>query len=246
MDVCPATPKLTSDCPIFSSLPDFSPTVSEASSPALSSSSSVASSASFRFSPPPDSPGSSATTASPCLSDSPDFDCSDTSACPDFDSPVAPACAILDPVAVASSVSVDSVLSSPSLQASCSAAVSIPIRPAFVAAACRLATPLSNTLRLYDFTEGSFIGHGAFGKVHLVTHHDTGTKCAIKSIVKEAGVESTVFQERDILHSVRGTPNVVELMASFHDDKNYYLVMVSRTLPWLLLGAHMVQNTAVL
>ena len=79
-----------------------------------------------------------------------------------------------------------------------------------------------------------------------MTHRDTGAECAIKSVIKEPGVEAAVFEERDILHSVRGTPNVVELLGSFHDDKHYYLVMVRRNLLRLLLDPDRVRNIAVL
>lgn len=154
------------------------------SSPALSSN---ASTTSFRFSPAPESPGSPATTVSLCLSPRVDLDCSEDSSCVATSS-----------VAVSRSVSASPICAGltndeVSPQGPNSAAIEVGATP----------TIISNTLRMYDFDEISYISHGAFGMVHLVKHCDTRTECALKSILKEPDVERAVRKEQRILSTLR-------------------------------------------
>lgn len=193
--------------------PLATPNLSSVSTSSSHTISSVASTTSFRFSPTPESPGSPASTASSCLSPS-DLDRSEVSSC-----------AVSVPVAVIHSGSVPprSSSASPTRTTSTSGTVSALGRSLVTEAA---PAAISTTLRLYDFEEISYLSHGSFGMVHLVQHRDTRTECALKSICKEPDVERAVRKEQHILHKLRGTRHVLDLLASFHDEVNYYLITV--------------------
>ena len=81
-----------------------------------------------------------------------------------------------------------------------------------------------------DFVMLRIIGKGAFGQVRLVKKKDTGEVYAMKTMVKDAMVlknqVSHVRAERDILAKAGShNPWIVELVASFQDIHNLYLVM---------------------
>ncbi|KAJ3527737.1 hypothetical protein NM688_g8090 [Phlebia brevispora] len=82
----------------------------------------------------------------------------------------------------------------------------------------------NNVLRLIDFLVLSFAGAGSFGKIHLVEHRGTRLELALKSVPKDPEIERAIRREQRILHDLCGTRGVLELLASFHDEKNYYLV----------------------
>ncbi|KAF7792330.1 hypothetical protein EIP86_003366 [Pleurotus ostreatoroseus] len=87
------------------------------------------------------------------------------------------------------------------------------------------ATPvLSDVLRLFDFSEVSFIGAGSFGKVHLVQHSGTRMEVALKSVRKDPEIERAIRREQSLLLELAGARGVLELLGSFHDENNYYLV----------------------
>lgn len=106
-----------------------------------------------------------------------------------------------------------------------------PLPSASISASVSSATSISSVdvnrvLRLLDFSELSFVSAGSFGKVHLVKHCDTRMEVALKTIEKDPEIERSIRNEQRILRELRGTKGVLELLASFHDENNYYLVTV--------------------
>lgn len=58
-------------------------------------------------------------------------------------------------------------------------------------------------------------------------HHGTRVEVALKTVRKDPEIERAIRQEQTILRELAGTRGVLELLGSFHDEKNYYLVTVS-------------------
>ncbi len=89
-----------------------------------------------------------------------------------------------------------------------------------------MATPCLN-----DFAILRGLGDGSSGTVHLVRENESGGLYAIKAIPKRrpCGKElriETVTTERNTLLDLCGNDFILQLRASFHDSRNYYLVTV--------------------
>mmetsp|Transcript_77511 Transcript_77511/g.107679 ORF Transcript_77511/g.107679 Transcript_77511/m.107679 type:complete len:446 (+) Transcript_77511:86-1423(+) len=73
---------------------------------------------------------------------------------------------------------------------------------------------------------GRTLGEGAYGKVYMVTHRNTGIVRAMKSIKKSAvtkDAEDTLFFEVSILKEL-DHPNIANLYELYQDASNYYLI----------------------
>jgi serine/threonine protein kinase len=86
----------------------------------------------------------------------------------------------------------------------------------------------SGTLSLADFTLVRTLGTGSFGRVMLAQHRATQHWVAIKvlrkdKVVKMKQVEHTKY-EKTILDALQ-CPFIVNLLGSFQDAKNLYLVL---------------------
>ena len=83
-------------------------------------------------------------------------------------------------------------------------------------------------LGVKDFETVAIIGRGAFGEVRVVRKRDTKEIFAMKIMKKsemiKKGQEQHIKAERDLL-SLVDNPYVVNLLFSFQDPKNLYLVM---------------------
>jgi len=96
----------------------------------------------------------------------------------------------------------------------------------------RKARSMRKRMTTDDFIPLRIIGKGAFGQVRLVKKRDTGEVYALKTLVKSAMIlknqVSHVRAERNILAHASPTGSaqwLVELMYSFQDEHNLYLVM---------------------
>ena len=77
-----------------------------------------------------------------------------------------------------------------------------------------------------DYYIGKVIGQGAYGKVRLVTHKQSGLVRASKHIRKksvQSGKLDTLFDEVNILMKLVH-PNIVQLFGLYEDKKNYIMV----------------------
>ena len=83
-------------------------------------------------------------------------------------------------------------------------------------------------LNLSDLTKRRILGQGAFGKVWLVSNNETGDAYALKEISKRRTIESnqvsSVIREKEFL-SLLQHPFILELISSFQDETNLYLVL---------------------
>ncbi|TFY83265.1 hypothetical protein EWM64_g750 [Hericium alpestre] len=84
---------------------------------------------------------------------------------------------------------------------------------------------------LQDFSAIKKLGSGASGVVYLVRNDLTQKLFALKKMEKEfldPEAIGRLVQEQRMLRKVRGHDNIVGLEASFHDQQNFFLVMVLR------------------
>jgi serine/threonine protein kinase len=81
---------------------------------------------------------------------------------------------------------------------------------------------------LQDFRIGKPIGAGRFGKVYLATHIPSGATVALKTLSKQALLkEKCVVQlRREVeIQSRLSHPNILKILAYFHDKQRAYIVM---------------------
>ena len=90
-------------------------------------------------------------------------------------------------------------------------------------------------LRADDFIECGALGKGAWGKVFRAMHCDSQTVVAVKVIRKTGGDDVGVRCEQAILRKLSGNRHTVDLLGSFHDTRNWYIVTVSRFLFYICL-----------
>ncbi|EFJ41498.1 hypothetical protein VOLCADRAFT_45332, partial [Volvox carteri f. nagariensis] len=80
-----------------------------------------------------------------------------------------------------------------------------------------------------DFAWVRIIGAGSFGRVSLARHFRTNRVVAIKTLSKVAVIRENqvqhVLDERAMLIMVSGHPFIINLLATFQDRDNLYLVM---------------------
>lgn len=81
-----------------------------------------------------------------------------------------------------------------------------------------------------DFSEEDTLGRGASGKVYRAYHYESGTSVAIKVIRKKRTNEASARWEQYLLEMQSENRNTVELLGSFHDRRNWYIVTVSLSL----------------
>ena len=83
-------------------------------------------------------------------------------------------------------------------------------------------------LSVDDFDNFEMVGKGAFGRVFVAQHKESGRYVAIKVLNKKRLVDeneaTNVIQERDILRALR-FPLIVSYYGSFQDKANVYIVM---------------------
>jgi serine/threonine protein kinase len=96
------------------------------------------------------------------------------------------------------------------------------------AAALPTQSPQNESISLHDFELVGQLGSGMFGRVQLVRHNATRRTYALKSMNKEAIVQLnqvTHVNSECVLLSTLRHPFAVELVSSFQDHENIYLVM---------------------
>jgi serine/threonine kinase 38 len=83
-------------------------------------------------------------------------------------------------------------------------------------------------MTIWDFEPVAIIGRGAFGEVRIVRHKQTGEILAMKKMNKTEMIRKNqvkhIRAERDVLVKAEN-PWIVDLRASFQDDKYLYLIM---------------------
>jgi hypothetical protein len=92
-----------------------------------------------------------------------------------------------------------------------------------------IAATSDDDIQLSDFAVLEVIGKGAFGKVLRVIHKTTGMIYALKVVAKAMQTErqlEDVMAEVEALRRVSGLPGFLQIMASFHDAQNYYILTV--------------------
>ena len=90
-------------------------------------------------------------------------------------------------------------------------------------------SPAKRTLTLKDFVIFPPISSGSWGSVFGARHCRTGIPIFIKRATKPSLFpNSNALKERGMLLALAGTPGILELLGSFHDQHNFYLVTVSR------------------
>lgn len=85
----------------------------------------------------------------------------------------------------------------------------------------------SQKLSSIDFSEEGTLGRGASGKVYRAYHYDSGKAVAMKVMRKKQMNEASAQWEQYLLEMLRGNRHTVELLGSFHDRRNWYIVTVS-------------------
>lgn len=96
----------------------------------------------------------------------------------------------------------------------------------------RLSRP-SPPIGLQSFDISHLFGYGSQGSVYLAKarHSDSDQLLAVKRIRKKHFMPNVTLQlllnEQTILRRLRGHPLLLNLVASFHDTNNFYLVTVS-------------------
>lgn len=85
----------------------------------------------------------------------------------------------------------------------------------------------SQKLSSIDFSEEGTLGRGASGKVYRAYHYDSGTAVAMKVMRKKRLNDASARWEQYLLWMLRGNRHTVELLGSFHDRRNWYIVTVS-------------------
>lgn len=87
---------------------------------------------------------------------------------------------------------------------------------------------LNTTIRFKDLVKFRILGVGTFGKVWLVSHKRTGTPYALKQLSKREIIGhhqvEGVIREKNIMSSL-DHPFVVNLVATFHDDRFLYMLI---------------------
>jgi len=87
---------------------------------------------------------------------------------------------------------------------------------------------LNKTIRFKDLVKFRILGVGTFGKVWLVSHKRTGTPYALKQLSKREIIGhhqvEGVIREKNIMASLNH-PFVVNLVATFQDERNLYMLI---------------------
>jgi CRP-like cAMP-binding protein/tRNA A-37 threonylcarbamoyl transferase component Bud32 len=87
---------------------------------------------------------------------------------------------------------------------------------------------LNNSIRYKDLVKFRILGVGTFGKVWLVSHKRTGTPYALKQLSKREIIGhhqvEGVIREKNIMASIEH-PFVVNLVATFQDDRHLYMLI---------------------
>jgi len=87
---------------------------------------------------------------------------------------------------------------------------------------------LQSSIRFKDLVKFRILGVGTFGKVWLVSHKRTSTPYALKQLSKREIIGhhqvEGVIREKNIMASLKH-PFVVDLMATFQDDRNLYMLI---------------------
>ena len=102
--------------------------------------------------------------------------------------------------------------------------------PCFLCADSRIIEDfkLYENLTIKDFEIKVTLGTGSFGRVVLAKHNKTGIHVAIKILKKEKVVKTKQIEhtkyEKNLLLEI-DCPFVVNLLTTFQDSKNLYLVM---------------------
>ncbi|KAJ2722925.1 Serine/threonine kinase [Coemansia sp. Benny D115] len=90
-------------------------------------------------------------------------------------------------------------------------------------------TQHTTEIGLHNYELLQVIGEGAFGKVRVVEHRNTGQRFALKYINKAGCVarrgEANIQRERDILELLVDHPFICSLRGSFQDSDTLYLLM---------------------
>jgi len=89
----------------------------------------------------------------------------------------------------------------------------------------------TNIIEIYDI--GDCIGQGGFSKVYVATERQNGLVVAIKQIEKFASQDPQAWQgqshairsEVGSLSLLKGAPHIVDLLATFEDEHNIFLVL---------------------
>eukprot|EP00775_Hariotina_reticulata_P011602 gene11602-11746_t len=78
-----------------------------------------------------------------------------------------------------------------------------------------------------DYDMGKIIGHGAFARVQICTHQQSGVQFAVKAVQKNDDLKQRegIIKEIAIMRMLQDHPNVVRLQDVFEDDSHFYLVM---------------------
>lgn len=83
-------------------------------------------------------------------------------------------------------------------------------------------------IRLKDLVKFRILGVGTFGKVWLVSHKRTGTPFALKMLGKREVIGhhqvEGVMREKNLMAAIRH-PFVVELVTTFQDERNLYMLI---------------------
>ncbi|GIQ85987.1 hypothetical protein KIPB_007754 [Kipferlia bialata] len=85
-----------------------------------------------------------------------------------------------------------------------------------------------------DFDVIEFVGQGSYGEVYRAIHHHDGLDVALKcigklSLVRQNEVQSMIT-ERQVLLTLKNTPNIVKLYGTFQDMDSVYFVLEYCTL----------------
>jgi CRP-like cAMP-binding protein len=89
-------------------------------------------------------------------------------------------------------------------------------------------TPLNHSIRFVDLVKFRILGVGTFGKVWLVSHKRNGTPYALKMLSKKEIIGhhqvEGVIREKNIMSSLHH-PFVVNLVSTFQDERNLYMLI---------------------
>ena len=84
------------------------------------------------------------------------------------------------------------------------------------------ATIISQGNILDSFELNNVIGVGSFGRVVAGRHKKSNTPCAIK--IMEKKINPFCYREVELIHRVKGCPNILTVHSAYEDEKNMYLV----------------------
>jgi serine/threonine protein kinase len=107
-----------------------------------------------------------------------------------------------------------------------------PVEDALVS--CNLSSitpPAARTMKLEDLHFLKVMGSGITGKVYLVRDNITSKHSALKVIEKNgsgrsAAFATSVLREQRAMRKIAGSDFLCKLEASWHDECNFYLLMV--------------------